>query len=674
MKALSIFISCIIFSAYSYGQLDSAIGLSEFTVTGISDGSPKLTSLNIESYRLEKLQASGPYNLSDALSRLPGVSQMNTGIAISKPVVRGLYGNRLLVLLSGLRFDNQQWQDEHGLGLSQIGLERIELIRGPASLLYGTDAIGGVINVIEETPTHEGLFTDINTRLYSNTVGTLTDIGIASLRGTRWWRIRGGFESHGDYYDGSNTRILNSRNQGYYVKAGFGFERGRWIQNNTYNFSFNQFGFIMDNLQYFEEDSKWSRVMAGPHHNVMFNVFSSQNTFRLASSILKVNAGVQSNKRAEDEGGGAISLDMHLISILENAKWEKPLSQAVFFIVNQQLTFENNTNMGHRVLIPDAHMLEGNLSAFIRRVKKQLVVEAGIGYSFKQIKTLRTDYFAAEPFTVFRPAMNAMAGLSYNPGRWANFKANIATGYRSPNLAELSSDGIHEGTLRYDRGDKDLKAEQNINVDILAEVAGRSWNATVSAWYNHFNNFIYQIPTGDSFSFLYPIYQFVQHDAHLYGAEGSIKYTPGFIAHISLQEVFSISRGVLDEGGYLPFIPPYKSVTSIRFEKAVSGSAISRFYIEPEAEYAFKQSHPALFETATPGYTLVNLKSGLACMVRGSGLNLGLSIRNLTNVNYYDHLSRLKDFGFHNQGTNFILTLSYIPKGHLRSDVDKEEK
>src|SRR5437870_5519050 len=143
------FFTCIAASAQTdTTKNDTRYELQEVVVTGFQPNNPKYTSINIEPYSLQQINEKAPFNLSDALAKLPGISQITTGNSISKPVIRGLYGNRILVLLSGLRFDNQQFQDEHGLGLSQIGIDRVEVIRGPASLLYGTEAIGGVINVI----------------------------------------------------------------------------------------------------------------------------------------------------------------------------------------------------------------------------------------------------------------------------------------------------------------------------------------------------------------------------------------------------------------------------------------------------------------------------------------------------------------------------------------------
>src|SRR5207244_717200 len=160
-------------------ERDTIPVLKEVVVSGIRSSAANETSINIRSLSVQKMRQSGALNISDALSKLPGISQLNTGPAISKPVIRGLYGNRILAVLSGLKFNNQQWQDEHGLGLSDIGIDRVEIIKGPASLLYGSEAIGGILNIIEEKPSEPGKKTgDMNIGLFSNTYGLSVDAGI----------------------------------------------------------------------------------------------------------------------------------------------------------------------------------------------------------------------------------------------------------------------------------------------------------------------------------------------------------------------------------------------------------------------------------------------------------------------------------------------------------------
>lgn len=649
-----------LFSSAQDKRKDTTQALEETVITGFRKDNPKFTSLNIESYSLQQMNEAAPFNLSDALAHLPGISQLTMSNAISKPVMRGLYGNRILMLYCGMRFDNQQWQDEHGLGLSQIGINRVEVIKGPASLLYGSDALGGVINVIEEKPTAQGKVVDAGTQLFTNTMGTLTDVGISSRKNNKWWRLRLGAESHADYSDGNGKRVLDSRNRSYYLKAGMGFEKKNWTQENSYNFSYSQFGFIIDDLaRAFPADDRWSRAMTGPHHNVMLNLFSSQNTFRLRKSTLKVNLGVQSNKREEDEGGGQISLNMHLLSVLQSLKWEKELTKKTTFVLNQQFTFENNTNYGIRILIPDATFMEANVSGYFKFNLGKIIVETGVGVNSKSIQTFKTAQLNppgsdVAPFTKNHITGNGMAGAAYNPNEWLTIKTNIATGFRAANLAELSSNGVHEGVYRYEIGDPNLKVEQNLSTDLMLEATARQWFFSLSAYYNRFLDYIYLAPTSEKY-YGFEVFRFRQQDARIFGSECVLQFSPVALKGISLKEAFTFTRGDLDNGDNLPCIPAHKLSSSVRYEKKLKGKVNSVFF-EPEHIYVFDQGLPSPFETITHSYHLLNFTSGIRVAATNGDWHFGLTGTNLTNTAYAGHLSRLKYFGLLNQGINFVVS------------------
>src|SRR5690606_37991491 len=141
------------------------------------------------------------------------------------------------------KFDNQQWQEEHGLGLSDIGLSSVEVIKGPMSILYGSEAVGGIINLIEEKkPEINTNVLDFGCDLFSNTLGFKSQVGFKTNKGNNWWKLRIGIENHGDYSDGNNSRVLNSRFDGYYFKGAYGFKKDNWISENNFLSSFNRFG------------------------------------------------------------------------------------------------------------------------------------------------------------------------------------------------------------------------------------------------------------------------------------------------------------------------------------------------------------------------------------------------------------------------------------------------
>ena len=172
-NGLLVLATMYLYASVCFAQTDT-VTLDRIVVTSFKDTRLRESSLTITPITLSDIAQRGAFNISDALAKTPGLSQLGTGNAISKPVIRGLYGNRVLILLSGMRFDNQQWQDEHGLGLSEVGIGSVEVIKGPFSLLHGSDAVGGVINIIEEDksdPFH--IDQDVSVKFNTNTLRPL---------------------------------------------------------------------------------------------------------------------------------------------------------------------------------------------------------------------------------------------------------------------------------------------------------------------------------------------------------------------------------------------------------------------------------------------------------------------------------------------------------------------
>lgn len=637
--------------------------LKEVVVSGIRSSAANETSINIRSLSVQKMRQSGALNISDALSKMPGISQLNTGPAISKPVIRGLYGNRVLAVLSGLKFDNQQWQDEHGLGLTDVGIDRIEVIKGPASLLYGSEAIGGILNIIEELPNAPGEKTaDMNIGLLSNTYGLSFDAGLKSATQKRNWGLRVGLNSNADYSDGNNTRIQNSRFAGYYLKGSYGFIKNKWTSSNHFTSSLDNFGFITaDNSNSFLYDGRLSRSMQGPHHTVLLNVLSSQNKIVLKHSDLDVSLGAQSNLRLEDEGGNHISLNMLLSTFLWRVLWNKPLCANTDLILSNNSQFENNTNYGSRIIIPDANMLESGFAAFVRSKKNKLVFETGIGFSVRNIHTFLTSGVntpdkSIAPFNKTLPSVNGSMGLAWNPNSNWNLKTNVGTGFRSGNLAELSSDGLHEGTLRYEIGDPGLKAEENINTEISAAYVERHFQFSVTGYVNHFLNYIYLAPTGERF-LGFDVFRFKQFDANLYGTEAMLGINFPFLEILKLETNFSTVTGKLSGGTYLPFIPPAKWTQELRLA-CKDGKRVSNVFIFVMTENHFKQNHPAQFETRTDGYWLLNAGINGNWRTKSRTIIFSITGNNILNKNYYDHLSRFKEYGIHNIGRNIVVHMN----------------
>jgi iron complex outermembrane receptor protein len=638
--------------------------IQEVVITGNQSQSPDETSFNVVQLSANEMRQIGALSLSDGMSRLPGMSQLTTGSGISKPVIRGLYGNRIQVNVNGMRFDNQQWQDEHGLGLSDMGVDRVEIIKGPSAVLYGADAIGGVLNVIEEKPAAVNSSTqDFNIRLFSNTYGASAQYGIKKSTEKKWWRLRAGLDSHGDYSDGKNDRVLNSRFASYNMKASVGYNRRNRVTVNNLFMSWSKFGFVFDSLSRKEKDRRLSRSFDGPHHEVFFMQGTTENTFYREGKSIKLNGGVVSNLRQEDEGGGGISLSMLLNSASILAQVNQSFGKAGEWIYGVSFFAQTNSNYGGRIIIPNATTGDASAFSLYRLKAKKFLLEGGLRYDFKLIRTFATNTLNIRgndsptqeilPFKNFYNAFNISFGTSVQLTQELDFKSNASTGYRPGNLAELSSNGLHEGSLRWEIGKPDARIEQNLNVEGSLIYAHEHVRASVSVYKNDFRNYFYLAPTGLEY-FGFQIYRFQQSNATLKGGEAMIDWNPTG-SRLALTSSYSFISARKADGNYLPFIPANKINSDLKYFLRRNTKA-SNSSIRVGGTYVFAQNHPSDFETSTNAYFLLNAGGSLT----GKRATWSLTCNNLLNKTYFDHLSRFKYYGIYNMGRNIVLCVNFL--------------
>lgn len=661
MKLFFFILTFCCISSWLYGQdIDTTNKtLNEVTITGYKEEATKISPLNIVPIKLTNINA---FNLCDMLKNTEGVNMLSTGVGIAKPVIRGLYGNRVLILLNGLKFDNQQWQEEHGLGLTSFGLSKVELIKGPIGILYGSEAIGGVINLIEEEkPTPNTYKTDLSITMNSNTLGGMIQVGYIESKKNKWWRFRVGADNHADYSDGKNNRILNSRFDGYYFKTTYGFERKKWTSVNNYAFSYNRFGFIFSDVYTFvKPDTRWSRSLnKNPAHLVLLNILSSENKLRLNAKVnLTANIGVQSNQRMENEGGGAISLNMHLLTVQSLAKLDYNINAKHKIMFSSLNAFENNANFGARKIVPDAHMQESNLSVnYEYKPNEKYVLENGIGIGEKNINTYFTPSVNGQdkevkPFNKLSPYYNLFSGLSYNPNPKLNFKFNLATGVRVANLAEFSSNGLHEGVFTYEIGNPNLKNEQIFAANLFTNYDTKRWGLAISPFYNYFTNYIYLTPVNEQW-FGFPVYRYKQQNALQYGAEFTVYYN--FIKNAILKIGYSGMNSKTQDGNYTPYIPAQKIKPQLDYKLHLFNK--HKLNLNTNIDYVMAQHHTAPYEISAAKYTVWNASAQL--LLKNQKWSFGLNINNILNTAYIDHLSRFKNYGLLNIGRNIIFNLNY---------------
>ena len=611
---------------------------------------------------LDSLSRFGVFTLTDALAKVPGVTMLSTGNGIAKPVIRGGFGNRVLVIWNGMKFDNQQWQEEHGLGLTDMGIREIEVIKGPAGVQYGSEAISGVIRLMEEgRPTDEKLHADATAAVNSNTLGGHLEAGVAKSLAKWWCRVRLGMDNHADYSDGKNQRVLNSRFDGYYAKAAIGYSGKKWNSVNNFSYSKNNFGFIFNDVYtYIVADDRWNRQIGKfPAHYVTLGNFSSENTwYRSQKSKWTFNAGVQYNNRKENEGGGAISLNMVLLNAQLTIGYEHEFANGNKLSVADFIMTASNDNQGSRRIVPNAAMQENNFSVlYDHHLSKTLLWQSGAGGGGKLITTYETATVndaekEVSPFKKSSPYGNLFTGISWTPVAKINLKANAATGVRVPNLAELSSDGLHEGIFVYEIGNPDLKNEKVISGNLEFNYTGKTLMFKLSPFINLYTDYVY-LAIVDEEWYGFPVNRYKQQDVTQWGAELELDYR--LMRNLSLDFSCSGMDSRRSDGRYTPYVPAVRYKPAVRYtlQKNQQATAWSLFV---ELEGCLKQTKVSENEIATPAYQLLN--AGLNVKLK-SPISVSLAVNNILNEAYYDHLSRFKNFGLLNMGTNAILKIQY---------------
>jgi iron complex outermembrane recepter protein len=290
------------------------------------------------------------------------------------------------------------------------------------------------------------------------------------------------------------------------------------------------------------------------------------------------------------------------------------------------------------------------------------VIEGGLRYDIRYIETYATGLINTDPlspgskvlpYNKTYNALNGALGFSwFNEKHW-NIKSNLSTGYRAGNLAELSSNGLHEGTVRYEIGDINLKIEQNACADLMVAYQSEFITLNASAYYNHFFNYIYLAPSGTQF-IGFDIYNYVQQDASLRGVELMADLHPAKVKWLDWISSYSYIMGSLDNGANLPFVPAPKLNSDVKISHEIN-KKLSEWFIKPGITYVFAQDRPGEFETSTPDYCLFNASAGITVRRAKTNIQLSASGNNLLNKAYYDHLSRFKYFNIYNIGRNISL-------------------
>jgi iron complex outermembrane receptor protein len=698
--------------------------LNEVVVTAVSRSTElKLSPIIIKPIDIGILNQNSSTNLIDALKNVPGVNQITTGAGISKPTIRGLGYNRVISLYNGIRQEGQQWGDEHGIEIDEYSIDRIEIVKGPGSLMYGSDGIAGVLNFISpKAPPVGQIKTQLITNYQSNNNLIGYSLSNAGNKNGIHWLGRLSNKLAGNYQNQYDGKVYNSGFQEYNGSLYLGITK-KWgyshLNLSTFNTTFNMVEGDRDSLGNFifaipygngstTEMSATEKDLSGykigfPHQVVNHLRVLTNNYFILKKGTINLDLGFQSNKRKEfgdvlNPNDKALFFDLNTFNynlrynLAEMKGWETSVG-----VSGMQ---QNNTNKGLEFLIPEYNLFDIGGFIFTQKTFNKLTLAGGLRFENRNISTKElildslerpvsvedsTTNLKFSPFTKNYNSYSGSIGLSYQFNKKSTIKFNLSRGFRAPNIAEISSNGKHEGTLRYEYGSANLKSEVSHQIDLAYFLNSDHVTFEFTPFANFISNYIFSEKLISSFggdSILdpadpAPAFKFAQGNATLIGGEIYFDIHPHPFDWLHIENSFSYIQATQnkqsDSTKYLPFIPApkYRGELKAQFKKI--GKKLTNAYIKFGVDYYFQQNK--FFsaygsETGTLSYKLLSagLGANVKALKRSNFMSVYISAENLADVAYQSHLSRLKYAlqnpvtgrnGVYNMGRNISLKLIF---------------
>ena len=692
--------------------------LNELTVTGVTgDTKLKHATAPVSIVTPQMLQATASTNIIDAIAHQPGVSQLTTGGSISKPIIRGLGYNRVVVMSEGVRQEGQQWGDEHGVEVDGSSVGSVEILKGPASLMYGSDAMAGVVilhaqptlaegemkaNVSSEYQTNNGLF-GYHLSLAGNQKGFVWD--------ARWsQKMAHAYKNKYDgYVPGSQFREQAGRLM-LGVNKLWGHSR---LTGSVYHLTPGIVEGERDpetgELECATEDVK-TYGKALPFQQVKHYKLVWDNSLNLSSGYLKAIIGYQQNRRQEfEESMDDYELYFKLHTLTYDLRYVTNEWNGWKLSTGIGGMYQKSGNEGEEYLIPDYRLFDFGLYATATKaLGDRWTLSGGLRYDHRRLHGDELLEDGEQRFTDFSRHFNGLTGsigAVCNINDHFNLRLNLARGFRTPNMSELASNGVHEGSIRYEIGDQQLKAEYSLQADLGLDFTSRYVSAQLALFANRIDNYIFTHRVAEEMEEGYLTYAYTQGDARLLGFEAGVDVHPVHSVHFS--NTFSyVDAQLLHQSAdtkYLPFTPAPHWSSELKWElfhhthstvsphamhefrhaHPKSGVALNNLYIAASLDCYLKQTHIYRAddtETETPGYALLSLSAGTDIQLHGKKFaELYITADNLLNKAYQNHLSRLKYAdenvvtgrrGVYNMGRNITFKL-VVPinisrkKGHF---------
>ena len=651
--------------------------LNELTVTGVTgDTKLKHVTAPVSIVSPKVLRATASTNVIDAISHQPGVSQLTTGGSISKPIIRGLGYNRVVVMSDGVRQEGQQWGDEHGVEVDGNSVNSVEILKGPASLMYGSDAMAGVVilhqqptlaegemkaNVTSEYQTNNGLFA-YHLQMAGNQKGFVWDASFSDKMAHAYKNKYDGYVPGSQFRERAGRLMLG-------VNKGWGHSRLTWTAYHlTPGIVEGERDAQTGELEHEDGWTGHQYSKSLPFQQVKHYKLVWDNSLNLSSGYLKAIIGYQQNRRQEfEESMDDYELYFKLHTLTYDLRYVTNEFDGWKLSTGIGGMYQKSGNEGEEYLIPDYRLFDFGLYATAtKQLGDRWTLNGGVRYDHRHLhgyELMEDDELRFTDFSRHFNGLTGSIGAVLNVSDNLNLKMNIARGFRTPNMSELASNGVHEGSVRYELGNQQLKSEYSLQADLGLDFTSRYVSAQLALFANRINNYIFTHRVAEEKEEGYLTYAYTQGDARLLGFEAGVDFHPIHSVHFSNAFSYVDAQQMHAAPGakYLPFTPAPKWSSELKWElshhshptiahhhttDAAHRSLLNNLYVAAGLDCFLKQSHIYGVddtETETPGYALLSLSAGTDLQLHGKKVaEFYFTADNLLDKAYQNHLSRLK--------------------------------
>ncbi|WP_231459382.1 TonB-dependent receptor domain-containing protein [Pedobacter sp. Leaf132] len=660
-------------------------------------------------------------NLIDAIVKgIPGVSAVTTGTNVSKPFIRGLGYNRVLTLYDGLRQEGQQWGDEHGIEVDEYGISRAEVVKGPASLTYGSDALAGVINMIPGNIdiSDKTLKGDVTINYQSNNGMVGTSLGLLYAKNDWKYAFRATGKAAHNYYNKVDGYVFGTAFQEFNLSASARIDK-KWGYSKTavtyydnlmeipdgsrdsltrqFTKQIFDFGDDIKNRPIVADNELKSYVINPLHQHIQHFRFYNTSQIKFANSDLNFLFGGQQSVRREYNHPtfpSQAGLNVVLNTLNYDVKYNLPDIKDIESTIGINGMLQGNRSKNATDFpIPDYDLFDIGAFYFAKKSFGKVDVSGGVRLDRRNI-SWNNFYVGTNSQTGFGKKVDANApnatlqfphfnknyyglsgslGLTYNISEKFLIKANLARGYRAPNITEIGSNGLDPGAHIVYLGNRTFKPEFNLQQDLGIISYFKDADLSLEVFNNDIQNYIFQSRLTDENGNPVVVvpgnltYQYQQSKARLYGAEFSANIHPSNLKWLSFNNSIAYVVGLNkneallnqygNEAKYLPFIPPLQIRSEIKLTSTTQHVLFSKPYFKIDAVIAANQNKfYALDDTEsfTAGYTLINagIGTGIKSKSNKTVLDVFIQCDNIFNTAYQAHLNRLKYFEYYTEYPN----------------------